>query len=405
MTQPQQPQQRQEQKQPENIYEAHRQWATRPPDECFQTLEELHNFCSGYRERSYTASLPVSLLKAVPTGADEIRLVLRHSLPGLPKMDNSPIPRSGLSFTNFSFKQFCSHINASDATQYLSRLPADIACLNINCGLDNTEPKSAKLLLQREGSKGKESTFLKAATSRIYNRIWNSEVTAFLLRVNKCFDNRLSPPFSWVNNGEGKGNNGAEDNGDKFGTGLYASDHDMFAFLVDSEKAIDGISGSELVRGFYIYNNEVGSGSLGLCAFLYDMVCGNHIIWGVKDLVSVSTRHIGRAATQMLDDVFPAAVSIQMLSDTREQVAKIKAAQKKTLGRSKQKVMDYLFEKRFATRALANQAWNYAEERDGLNPMTVWGIVQGITAVARPITFTDKRVQVEKSAAKLLELV
>ena len=399
MTQPQ------EQKQPENIYEAHRQWSKRPPDECFQTLEELHNFCSGYRERSYTTSLPVSMLEAIPTDKNDIRLVprtdVKNSLEKRPGYDGvcSMIPKSGLSFTNFSFKQFCSYIDASDATQYLSRLPTDIACLNINHGLNNTDPKSAKLLLQREGSKGKESTFLKAATSRIYNRIWNSEVTAFLLRVNKCFDNRLSPPFSWVNNGEGEGN------GDKFGTGLYASDHDMFAFLVDSEKAIDGISGSELVRGFYIYNNEVGSGSLGLCAFLCDMVCGNHIIWGVKDLVSVSTRHIGRAATQMLDDVFPAAVSIQMLSDTKEQVARIKAAQKKTLGRSKQKVMDYLFEKRFATRALANQAWNYAEERDGLNPMTVWGIVQGITAAARPITFTDKRVQVEKSAAKLLELV
>ena len=36
--------------------------------------------------------------------------------------------------------------------------------------------------------------------------------------------------------------------------------------MVDSEKAIDGISGPELVTGFYVYNNEVGSGALGLCA-------------------------------------------------------------------------------------------------------------------------------------------
>ena len=90
----------------------------------------------------------------------------------------------------------------------------------------------------------------------VYNRIWNSEVTAFLLRVNECFDNRLAPPFSWMND---RGNGGNGGNGNKTGTGLYASDHDMFAFLVDSDKAIDGISGSELVRGFYIYNNEVGS--------------------------------------------------------------------------------------------------------------------------------------------------
>ena len=382
--------------QKQNIYEAHRQWARRPPDECFQTLEDLHNFCSGYRERSYTTSLPVSVLEAVPTDADDIRLVPPDNL------DQTQIPKSGLSFTNFSFKQFCSYIDASDAAQYLSRLPANIACLNINHGLNNAEQKSVKLLLQSEGKAGKESTFLKAATSRVYSRIWNSEVTAFLLRVNECFDNRLSPPFSWTNQ---KGNGNSNGNGGKSGTGLYASDHDMFAFLVDSDKAIDGISGSELVRGFYIFNNEVGSGSLGLCAFLCDMICGNHIIWGVKDLVSVSTRHVGRAATQMLDDVFPSAVAIQMLSDTKEQVTKIKAAQNKTLGRSKKKVTDYLFEKRLATRALANESWDYAEKREGLSPMTVWGIVQGMTASARSITFADKRVQVEKSAAKLLELV
>ena len=392
-----------EQKQTENIYAAHRQWATRPPDECFQTLEDLHNFCSGYRERSYTTSLSVSVLEAVPTHRNDIKLVPRDSL--------TQVPSSGLSFTNFSFKQFCSYIDASDAAQYLSRLPTDIACLNINHGLNNAEvPKAAKLLLQSEGPKGKagESTFLKAATSRVYNRIWNSEVTAFLLRVNECFDDRLSPPFSWMSangGGNGSANGSANGSGGKSGTGLYASDHDMFAFLVDSEKSIDGISGSELVRGFYIYNNEVGSGSLGLCAFLCDMVCGNHIIWGVKDLVSVSTRHIGRAATQTLSEVFPTAVSIQMLSDTKKQVEKIKAAQKKTLGRKKKNVTDYLFEKRFTTRALANEAWDYADRRDGLNPMTIWGIVQGMTASARSIAFADKRVQVEKSAAKLLALV
>ena len=400
-------QEQKEQKQTGNIYAAHRQWAQRPPDECFQTLEDLHNFCSAYRERSYTTSLPVSVLEAIPIDDNnDIKLVPRDSL--------TQIPLSGLSFTNFSFKQFCSYIDASDAAQYLSRLPADIACLNINHGLNNAEPRSAKLLLQSEqseaprGSRGEGPTFLKAATSRVYNRIWNSEVTAFLLRANECFDNRLSPPFSWRSENGGNGNIKVESNGNgdarTTGTGLYASDHDMFAFLVDSDKAIDGITGSELVRGFYIYNNEVGSGSLGLCAFLCDMVCGNHIIWGVKDLVSVSTRHIGRAATRALEEAFPSAVAIQMLSDTKAQVAKIKNAQNKMLGRKKEKVTDYLFEKRFATRALANESWDYAEKRDGLNPMSIWGIVQGMTASARSIAFADKRIQVEKSAAKLLAL-
>ena len=100
----------------------------------------------------------------------------------------------------------------------------------------------------------------------------------------------------------------------------------------------------------------------------------------MKDLVSVSTRHVGRAATQTLAEVFPAAVALQMLSSTDEQVKKIKTAQNKTLGRKKEQVTDYLFEKRLATRALANESWDYADRRDGLNPMTIWGMVQGMTA-------------------------
>ena len=86
-----------EQREPkQNIYAAHRQWAKRPPDECFQTLEDLHNFCSGYRERSYTASFPVSVLGATSTGDDDIKLVPRVTdAYGEKWADTSMIPRSG----------------------------------------------------------------------------------------------------------------------------------------------------------------------------------------------------------------------------------------------------------------------------------------------------------------------
>lgn len=370
-----------------NLYGASRQWASRPSDECFQNLQGLHDFCSDYRERSYTASVPITQLEATPVG-DDIRLIPTGLPPFFAKSAN--LPKSGLTFTNFSFKQFCSQIDASDAAGYLSRLPAKLACENINHGLEHKDGSISKILLQKEGPK---STFLKAVTSRIYNRIWNSDVTAFLLRVNETFDNRLSPPGSYTNDGSGEAT----------GTGLYASDHDMFAFLVDSEKQIDVGRAGELIRGFYIYNNEVGSGSLGICAFLCDMICGNHIIWNVKDAITISTRHVGKAATTTFEEHFPTVVAIQMLSDTKAEVTRIKSAQIKTLGKSKKAVVNYLFEKRFATRSLAEVSWDYADERDGLNPMTIWGIVQGMTASARNIVHADRRVMVEKAAAKLLE--
>ena len=40
--------------------------------------------------------------------------------------------------------------------------------------------------------------------------------------------------------------------------GIYASDHDMFAFLVNEEYRIDDGSDGGLARGFFVQNSEVG---------------------------------------------------------------------------------------------------------------------------------------------------
>lgn len=50
---------------------------------------------------------------------------------------------------------------------------------------------------------------------------------------------------------------------------LYASNHDMFAFMVAPDRVIDDGSEEGLYRGVIVDNSEVGGGSLGLCSFLY----------------------------------------------------------------------------------------------------------------------------------------
>ena len=63
--------------------------------------------------------------------------------------------------------------------------------------------------------------------------------------------------------------------------GLYASDHDCFAFMVNESVTVDDGSDGGLCRGFFVSNSEVGAASLKFTS-LYRSVCGNHIVWGAK---------------------------------------------------------------------------------------------------------------------------
>ena len=77
-------------------------------------------------------------------------------------------------------------------------------------------------------------------------------------------------------------------------TTLYASDRDVFLFLVDDHNPIeagklpDG-SPDLYFRGFYCWNSEVGAKTLGMASFYLRAVCQNRNLWGVEDF------EIGRA--------------------------------------------------------------------------------------------------------------
>ncbi len=65
-------------------------------------------------------------------------------------------------------------------------------------------------------------------------------------------------------------------------TTLYASDRDVFLFLVDDTNPIEAgrlPDGSPDVyfRGFYCWNSEVGSKTLGIASFYLRAVCMNRI--------------------------------------------------------------------------------------------------------------------------------
>ena len=73
-------------------------------------------------------------------------------------------------------------------------------------------------------------------------------------------------------------------------TTLYASDRDVFVFLVDDLNPIeaghlpDG-SPDVFFRGLYAWNSEVGAKTLSIASFYLRAVCQNRMLWGRRSAV------------------------------------------------------------------------------------------------------------------------
>jgi hypothetical protein len=52
------------------LFKASRQWAERPADERFSSVQELHEVCAGYRAQARTAVTPYRALTVLPEGQE-----------------------------------------------------------------------------------------------------------------------------------------------------------------------------------------------------------------------------------------------------------------------------------------------------------------------------------------------
>jgi hypothetical protein len=85
------------------------------------------------------------------------------------------------------------------------------------------------------------------------------------------------------------------------GTGLYAGEQDMFAFLIDDQSWVD-IGGEQFASGFFVWNSEVGRRTVGVETFWYQRVCANHIVWDATEVVSYRRKHTANV-WEALEDI------------------------------------------------------------------------------------------------------
>ena len=378
-----------------NLFEASKQWSTRPDDERFSSLREMHEACAGYHAKSKTEYYDSS--KFYARSQDE-ELVI--------DLDDRPIR-----FSNWGFHQLAAKADAPES--YLRKLPAQLAADCINIGLNKMEHCDVQTLIHTNG----EDRICRALMTPSYKRIWNDDVLNFLQGL---YDEgwRVPPARPALPNQKGSRPATEEDLlncnnfelsvqlGDMIApAGLYASDHDMFAFMVEPNNAIDDGSGKGLYRGFFLWNSEVGASVVGAKTFLWRHVCGNHICWDVEGVKELKIKHIGTANHKFTNDFKDNLIEyVDSAASVDENM--ITAAKNKILGKDKDEVVITVLKRfpKMGKRMIASAydtAENYDYE-DG-NPRSVWGLINGMTRLSQD-EYTDNRVALDNASGQLLKL-
>jgi hypothetical protein len=359
------------------LMQASTQWANRPADERFTSLTEMQEHFRVVRDESQSFVSVNKRVQLAPTGVKTMVV----------EVEGAPI--SGpVAPTHHAFGQLAQLVGAPAG--YLRNLPAPIAADAVNYGLQFVRPIADVGLLTRHNG----DHVLRAATGPNYGRIWNYDVTTAL---TERFGDGVTG--DWRVPGEF----GKAVVVDKSNTTLYASDKDMFVFLADETRRVEipnrrnGQPG-KLARGFFIWNSEVGDKTLGIGTFLFDYVCMNRIVWGAEHYNEIRIRHTASAPEKFLEHMQPALTAMAAASDAPVQKA-IADAQAKKL---EDKLDDFLAQ-RFGKRMVAPlKAIHEAEEARPIE--TLWDVTTAATAYARSIPNTDKRVEMEREAGKVLKL-
>ncbi len=365
------------------------EWFSRPDDERYLSLGDLAQSVRGRSERSRTRVVESALIHVEASRNDSERLAL--ILPG----SDAPVTP-----THWSFGQLAGQVGAPAA--YLRQLPAPLAAINLQYGLSSHCAEQIKTL---ETDSGRLE--LRAVTGPDYGRIYDHELVEAVQKIagNGTGDTRWKVPgvLDWST---GVYNPRVDITRDT--TTLYASDRDVFLFLVDDLNPIeagrlpDG-SPDLYFRGFYCWNSEVGAKTLGMASFYLRAVCQNRNLWGVEDFEEISIRHSKYAANRFAHEAAPALEGFAN-SSPLPFVNGIKAARERIVARTDEDRSDFLRNRGFS-KAETGKIIETVLAEEGRPPESIFDFVQGITALARDKAHQDARLDMEGKAKKLLDRV
>ena len=304
--------------------------------------------------------------------------------------------------TNWSFNQLANLAGAPAG--YLKDLPAPIAAEAMQWGLRHNRGKN----LVKAYGHGTEGGELRATTGPDYGRIFDWEM---LQTINRF----AGEGSGWKIPGMMTGSANGRAIYDPFvpvtkdTTTLYASDRDVFVFLVDDTRPIEigklENGDPDLVfRGFYAWNSETGSKTAGVAAMYLRGVCMNRNLWGVENFQEIKIRHTKFAPDRFAMEAAPALQSFAHGS-TFDFMEGVKAAQAAKIADDEAEALEFLHRRAGLSKARSRAAAARHVKEEGRPIASVWDAAQGITALARDIPHQDDRIELEKKAGAILDKV
>jgi hypothetical protein len=355
-------------------YTAHREWATRPPDERYASVQALYEAARDRRDRIEERTIATGDFRTEAIAPDALTFETSGR---------------GAALTHWSFGQLATIAGAPP--NYLRTLPASIAAEALNHGLHRQARGQHQLLIDRN-----EPWTVHAVTSPRYVRVHHAEL------ATRVLDLMAQHPAWHLPLGYKDGEYGAE----RVPSGAYLGDRDMFLFLADGNRDLDDPTdrtNAGLFRGFILRNSDVGAAALTLDLFLFRACCANHVIWGFHHVAGFRRRHVGasiqEAWTTSLDNV-----RVALDADTAIDRAMLLRANAQELGPTRDAVLDAVVQRLDLSQKHAAEAFTLAEQYES-NPRSIWGYVQGLTRLSQRTPWQDGRFALDRAASRLLTSV
>jgi hypothetical protein len=363
------------------ITRASQEWWKRPDDERYLTLGDLYASTRARTDASEARTIPNTSLVARGFPEAGGSLYLEHDDLGV------------LDPTHWSLGQLAtvSHTPAKWIRD-IAPVPTGpaMAAHAINLGLRHLADRALVQVMKLPSGPDLPTGTLRCIVGPDYGRIYDHEVVRAVMDSNE--DGRWHVPAASY-----------QAKNPKRATTLYASDRDVFIFLVDEKNPVSvHVEGAvrHLFRGFMVWNSEVGHHKFGFMTFLYDYVCDNRMVWGAREVKEVSIKHTKNAPDRFAREVRPMLRAYAEAS-VLDVEAQLERATRKKVGSSDEEVMAFLRKHEF-TKKEGEAIVRTAKAEEG-GARTVWELVNGGTAVARSIPHNDDRVALERRVSGLLK--
>lgn len=392
---------------PTTLGDASQQWAARPADERFWTLDDAAQAAEQRDSRL--------VLRDIRPDAATVRAV--NGSPALVHKTSGNAAR----LSPLAFQQLARAAGAPAG--YLGTLPAELAADCLRHGWETRGAGTDTLRLQVMDAGSSNGPTIRALTSPSHDLTHDSRLLRRLAGIVNAGTGWRVPPARVPAGYTGPTKTATAADCLKHAghptlavtpgtemapSGIYLGDRDSFALLVDdSESGQLDAAGDPLHRFLMVSNSETGTGALRVTSGWLRSVCGNHLLWGAQDIIDLRAVHRGSNASAQVSRLAYRIEGRNWRDDRAQVAAEIAAARACMLAKDKAGLIDLLFRKKIASRTDAELAAQIGHELAGVDgePLSAWNTAQALTRMSQVQRFASARLELDEAAAKVAQLV